>query len=179
MSRSALPALLAAMALGGCLHESRVQTTFDPPYPEHSTSGDSILGVYVGRVPCDAVDCEKLKVQLVLYRKPDTQAPASYWLGVVGAKGNDRLVTRGQWVVQRGVQDYPQATVYALDANAEASLRYFWRVNEDILLVLDPDMRPRAGDAAWGYMLSRDAAPYGPKTYRFDARKKRFLKVDR
>ena len=34
-----------------------------------------------------------------------------------------------------------------------------------ILLVLDEHMNPRVGNAAWGYMLSRYDAPYGPRTY--------------
>ena len=55
--------------------------------------------------------------------------------------------------------------VYELDASAPDDLQRHWRVSEDVLLPLDPGMRPLPGDAAWGYMLSRDTAPYGPRTY--------------
>lgn len=174
MKSSPMPSLFFAIALSGCVH-SKVQTTFDPPYPEHGPNGDAILAVYVGRIPCHAESCDRLKVQLVLYRNPVDQAPTWYWLGVVGAHGNDRIVTRGRWVRQRGVAEYPESPVYALDASADPELRYFWRVNEDILLILDQGLRPKVGDGAWGYMLSRDPEPYGPRTYRYDERRRRFI----
>jgi len=55
--------------------------------------------------------------------------------------------------------------VYELDAGAPKDLQRHWRVSEDVLLPLDQSMRPLAGNAAWGYMLSRYDAPYGPRTY--------------
>ncbi|MGB8765434.1 MAG: hypothetical protein WCD07_11685 [Burkholderiales bacterium] len=107
-----------------------------------------------------------MKVWLVLYQNRNTKAPTTYWLGVVGVgKGNDRTVTQGTWILHRGVKDYPEAVVYELDSNTPQDLRYYWRLNENILLVLDQNMSPKAGNGAWGYMLSRDTAPYGPKTY--------------
>jgi hypothetical protein len=102
---------------------------------------------------------------LVLYEKPEDQSLSSYWLGIVGTSGNDRVVTQGKWKTLQGVEGYPEATVYALDSDGSVGLRYFWRVNDNILLVLDERMRPRSGDGAWGYMLSRYEAPYGPRTY--------------
>jgi hypothetical protein len=176
MKGSLLAAMLLVLTLTGCTHSDIVQISFDPPYPERNASGDSVFAVYEGRTPCSAEGCEKLKVALVLYRNPATQAPTTFWLGRIGVgQGNDRIVTQGTWSVLHGVQDYPEAVVYALDAGTDAELRYFWRVNEDILLVLDQNMRPKAGNAAWGYMLSRYAAPYGPRTYPYDQRARRFL----
>ena len=71
----------------------------------------------------------------------------------------------GTWAHDRAVPGYPDALVYVLDDRADPSLRRLWRVTDDILLVLDEERRPRAGNAAWGNMLSRDPAPYGPRTY--------------
>lgn len=84
---------------------------------------------------------------------------------MIGTRGNDRIVTQGRWDIRQGVAGYPGARVVALDALADADLRYFWRVNDDIALVLDEGMKPRPGNSAWGYMLSRYHAPYGPRTY--------------
>jgi hypothetical protein len=36
-------------------------------------------------------------------------------------------------------------------------------------------MRPRAGNGAWGYMLSRDCAAYGPRSYSYDQVAGRFV----
>ena len=60
------------------------------------------------------------------------------------------------------MKGYPEATLYELDANADAALRLYWRVNDEILLPVDEGRTPKAGNAGWGYMLSRNAAPYGP-----------------
>jgi hypothetical protein len=50
---------------------------------------------------------------------------------------------RERGLVDRGVQEYPDALVYALDGSADRSLQYLWSVNDEILLVLDQNMRPR------------------------------------
>jgi hypothetical protein len=157
-------AAFVALSQGSLFRKAAV--TFDPPYPQLNAAGDPILAIYEGRIPCPVADCARLKVGLVLYHDRKESSPSTYWLGIVGSQGNDRLVSTGTWAIRRGVQDYPDALVYELDANAALDLRYFWRVNDDILLPLDQGMTPKVGNAAWGYMLSRYAEPYGPRTYR-------------
>jgi hypothetical protein len=144
----------------------RASTTFEPPYPEVNTNGDPILAVFEGRIPCAVTNCEKLKVGLVLYQNREARSPTTYWLGIVGTSGNDRIVTQGTWTTRHGVKEYPDAVVYELDSNTSLDLRFYWRVNEDILLPLDQNMSPKVGNAGWGYMLSRYAEPYGPRTYK-------------
>jgi len=104
-------------------------------------------------------------VGLVLYEHAATKTPSTYWLGVIGLIGNDRIVIQGAWTIRKGAKDFPEAVVYELDASAPDDLQRHWRVSEDVLLPLDQSMRPLAGNAAWGYMLSRYDAPYGPRTY--------------
>jgi hypothetical protein len=171
-SRPAIAVCLAAIlavgltfALFGQRSSKTLTATFDPPYPEFNAKGDPIQSVMEGRVACQATGCDKLKVTLVLYAKAQDRSPSSYWLGIIGTSGNDRVVSQGAWEMRKGVEGYLEAAVYALDSDAGLGLQYFWRVNDDILLVLDERMRPRSGDSAWGYMLSRLEAPYGPRTY--------------
>jgi hypothetical protein len=167
---------LSVLSLAGCAYRQLAQKTFDPPYPERSSAGDPILAVFVGRIPCVVNGCNMRKIELVLYGRDDGRVPTTYWLGQVGVgMGNDWLVQLGTWTDRRGVQGYPDAFVYVLDTNADPSLRYLWRVNEEVVLVLDQSMRPRAGNGAWGFMLSRDCTPYGPRTYLYDQRAKRFV----
>jgi hypothetical protein len=158
---------MAVVAVWGQLSgQRRAPLTFDPPYPEVDAGGAPILAVFEGRIPCFVAHCEKRKVSLVLYQDRATSAPSTYWLGLVGVGlGNTRDVTRGTWETRRGTADYPKAVVYELDARAPDDLHRFWRVSEDVLLPLDESMRPKPGNAAWGFMLSRYTAPYGPRTY--------------
>ena len=90
------------------------------------------------------------KVGLVLYQHAATRSPSTYWLGLVGLTGNDRIVIRGTWTIRKGARDFPEAVVYELDAGAPKDLQRHWRVSEDVLLPLDQSMRPLAGNAAWG-----------------------------
>jgi hypothetical protein len=139
--------------------------TFEPPYPQVNAAGDPILAVFEGRIPCSSPNCERRKVGLVLYEHSATRTPSTYWLGLVGLTGNDRIVIQGTWTIRKGVKEFPEAVVYELDAGAPDDLQRHWRVSKDVLLPLDQSMRPLPGKAAWGYMLSRYAAPYGPRTY--------------
>jgi hypothetical protein len=155
-----------ALALSRSSYFHRAAMTFDPPYPEVNAHGDPILAVFEGRIPSPVPTRQMVKVGLVLYQDRNASAPTTYWLGIVGTQGNDRLVTSGTWTIKRGVEGYPDAVVYELDANAAFDLRHYWRVDDNILLPLDASMRPKVGNSAWGYVLSRYAAAYGPRTYR-------------
>jgi hypothetical protein len=144
----------------------RAPLSFDPPYPAANAQGDPIFAVYEGRTPCP--DCQAapmVKMMLVLYHNPGTARPTTYWLGLVGTDGNNRTIYQGSWTERRGVAGYPDAVAYQLDSHSPSSRSAYWRVNDDILLVLDQAMTPKPGNSAWGYMLSRYAAPYGPRTY--------------
>jgi hypothetical protein len=172
LSRTAIGLAAAAAIAIVCLAvwwrygASRPTTvTFEPPYPQVNAAGDPILAVFEGRIPCSSSNCERRKVGLVLYDHSATRIPSTYWLGLVGLTGNDRIVIQGTWTIRKGVKDFPEAVVYELDASAPDDLQRHWRVSEDVLLPLDRSMRPLAGNAAWGYMLSRYDAPYGPRTY--------------
>jgi hypothetical protein len=140
--------------------------TIRPTYPETNGSGDPILAVLEGIIPCSIPNCKRVKVQLVLYENKKDKAPATYWFGVIGTHGNDRIVTQGSWEIRRGVVGYPDWFVYALDLHTDKDFRYFWRVNDNILLPLDEGMSPKPGNAG-GSMLSRYDAPYGPRTYTY------------
>ena len=142
-----------------------VTATFDPPYPQFNVRGDPIRAVMEGRIACPVAGCEKLKVTLVLYETAQHRNPSTYWLAVVGTRGSERVVTQGTWGLRHSVEGFPDALVYALDSDGGIGLRNFWRVNDNILLLLDDQMRPRPGNSAWGNMLSRYDAPYGPLTY--------------
>lgn len=165
-------AMISALALISCSHRVAVPTTFYPVYPERNAAGDPIVAVFEGRIPCaDSDACAMRKVSLVFYARDHGRVPTTYWLDQVKVGlSNDRLVHTGPWSIRAGVQGYPDGVVYALDSAADPSLQSFWRVTDDIVLVLDPAGRPKSGNAAWGFMLSRNCARYGPRHYGVDPR---------
>jgi hypothetical protein len=176
MTRRSTQGVLGALTLlAACAASPTVQTRFDRPYPERNAAGAPILAVFVGRVPCATRTCEMRKVELVLYGREGSVGTRTYWLGQVrvGA-GNEHDVAEGAWQSAHGLRDHPLALRYELDARADPSLRRLWRVSEDVMLVLDEELRPRPGNGAWGFMLSRDCAPYGPRDYAYDERAGRF-----
>src|SRR5262245_66618611 len=119
---AAVALLAVGVAVGTQVpHTPRLRTaTFDPPYPEHNAAGDAILAVHEGRVPCSAPVCERLKVQLVLYGHTPSSPPTSYWLGLVGAQGNDRVVSSGRARTGTGAAGYPEAVVHPLELSPGA-----------------------------------------------------------
>lgn len=152
--------VVSVLALGSVLwifqsgYFRQATTAFAPPYPALNATGDSILGVFEGRTPC--ADCEKIKMALALYENQETKEPSTYWLArVYGGTSDERVVTEGTWARRRGTKEYPDAVVYELDSSTPEDLRLYWRVNEKILLPLDRDENLKAGNASWGYMLSR------------------------
>jgi hypothetical protein len=126
------------------------------PRPAHS---DSVLyGIFEGRTPCGAVavdftgfpaeNCEKIKWQINLYRDSRSADPTTFVF-----KGT-RSTRRGTWSVARGAADDPDAVVYRLGYAGDRVLSLL-RADDNVLLVLDGDLRLLVGDASWSYTLSR------------------------
>jgi hypothetical protein len=159
-----LPCIAASLAVS-CTAPQTQTLTFKPPYPRTDTGGAPILASFQGRIanPAPGKYADKLKVWLVLYGTH--QSASTYWLGVVGEQSDDRMISQGTWRISTGAAGFPEAVTYQLDDKSPAGLRHFWRAGEDVLLILDNQGVPRAGNSAWGMMLSRDIAPYGPRTY--------------
>jgi len=161
MSRTAL-IILTSMAVA-CGHSAAWRDIYlsnrvEPP------GGSSRYAVFQGRTPCG--DCQLVKMSLTLFRSPDG-TPTTYRLArsFVG-KGNDRYVTEGQW---KSVSAGGHPVVYQLDANSPADLASygargppgvvpvaaFLSIGDDILLLLDQNLKRRVGDGAFSFTLSR------------------------
>jgi len=151
--------LVAAGCSGGWGRPSR--RPLPPPwYPAFNEQGDPVLAVFEGRTPCPpsaiqegGPDCEKLKTALALYQGRRTSGPTTYLLARV-IRGR-KVVLSGRWSVERGLDECTAAQVYVLDTNAPADMRRYWRVSPHVLLFLDESGNVRAGNASWGFMLSR------------------------
>lgn len=143
------------LLLGGVLVLTGRGDNAQAQVPELEVREDSQpYGVFEGRIPCG--DCERVKVRLTLHRNPANNAPTEYLLERIQVgKGNDRLVARGRWqVVDVPIPDR-YGVAYRLDEEAPPDFGIYLPVGNDILLFLNPDMRPRVGDASHSFTLSR------------------------
>ena len=119
-----------------------------------NSRGDPLFGVYEGKAPCE--DCSALKIGLALYRDDKTWAPTTYKLvRVYVGKSDEQHVNEGVWRVDGEVEGYPDAVVYELVSSAPGEFESFWAINDDLLLILDEDGKPRVGNAGFGYLLNR------------------------
>ena len=141
------------------------------PSPEPSAAGaqvraahlpDTVLGVFEGRTPCSRLaaeftgfplqNCEKIKWELALHHNARSERPTTYEF-----KGT-RATRRGTWSIARGIPSDPRAVVYRLQYDPGKTLALL-RVDSNILLILDDDLKPMVGDASWSYTLSRTDKP--------------------
>lgn len=153
MSRTSLTAVLGfclSIAPGG-RQDARVDA--------HSILADSVvIGVFEGRTPCGepavaftgfpAANCEKIKWELTLYAEGSSRRPAGY------VYRGTRSTRQGAWSIGRGTATDPAAVVYRLYFDAGRTLNLL-RADDNVLLLLGPDLTLLVGDASWSYTLSR------------------------
>ena len=144
-------------------------TVFPPWYPAANDAGDPAFVDFENHVPCEIDDspvesCQRVKFSLVLYRDPESKEPTTYVMSRIRVGvSDDREVNEGTWSIGRGTALDPEATVYRLDTGAPEGLDVYWPIGDEILFVLDEQLMPRVGDAAYGYALN--SVPLGNRTY--------------
>ena len=162
----------AAFVVGASVLASNAparQTVFPPWYPAANDTGDPAFVDFENHVPCaiddaPAEDCQRVKFSLVLYRDPESNEPTTYVMSRIRVGvSDDREVNQGTWSIGLGTALDPEATVYRLDTGAPEGLDVYWPIGDDILFVLDEQLMPRVGDAAYGYALN--SVPLGNRTY--------------
>jgi hypothetical protein len=125
-------------------------------------SPDSVFGVFEGRTPCGpaateftgfpALNCEKIKWRLTLYRDPATNRPTSF------AFQGTRASRQGRWRIETTSGAGPNRVVYRLTYGSGGNLSLL-SVDERVLLLLDRDGRVLVGDPTGSYTLSRVSGP--------------------
>jgi len=139
--------------------DSAPEVVTRPPVPPRPP-GQSILGVFEGRLPCHAIvfelakatphgGCAKMKSRLTLYRYQSTGTPGNYLYQGVG------LVRVGSWGIARGTRSDPEAVVYRLQPDSFRPFVLFLRADENHLFLLDRERSLLVGNARFSYTLSR------------------------
>jgi hypothetical protein len=146
--------LLFVMLGSSCTSLGGTPTAFPPWYPLTNEKGDTVFAIFESRIPC--ADCQTIKFGLALYWEPKTKTPTTYQMSRIHVgQGNDRTVNAGTWTITSGTKLDPQAVVYKLDANAPPEFRTYWAIGQDILFILDPELKPRVGNAGYSYALNK------------------------
>jgi copper homeostasis protein (lipoprotein) len=126
--------IVAALAIGAT---AGAQPPASPP------SGQHVLGFFVGTLPC--ADCSGIRTELTLFAHgPSSSGTASYWLRetYLGKPTKDATFeSGGSWTSRPGEAD-PKAIVYRLTEARSRENRFFQKVSDDELRMLDRAGRP-------------------------------------
>jgi hypothetical protein len=165
--RFALPVFLGLLFLAAD-SRGKANTPDDP----------SLFGVFVGSSPGGEsispllhipADLEPpIQWKLTLYQDPKSQVPAGYKLrcdytaasSKASAKRGtqSRLEKEGTWRLAKGTKVNPDAVAYELDG-----LLSLFKVDENILHVLNPDRGLMVGNGGWSFTLNRATAAEKPE----------------
>ena len=125
-------------------------------------SGSHVFGVFGGRSPCaglarelkftGADGCVRVKWRVTLFKDPRTSQPTTY--KVEGSLTHARAWT-GPWRIVRGAPEFPDASVYHLDADASHGPILLLRVDDNLVLFLNQQRHPLPGSADFSYTLTR------------------------
>lgn len=123
-----------------------------------AVADSAVLGVFEGRTPCGpvaveftgfpATNCEKIKWELTLFVERESRRPSGF------RYRGTRTSRRGDWSIVHGTASDRDAVVYRL-SDAGYTVLSLLRADENVLLILNPDLTVAVGDASWSYALNR------------------------
>jgi hypothetical protein len=137
--------------------KDNVEQNSAPWYPETNLNGDSIYGAFENKLPCSDQGCAKIKFALAVYKNAQTNSPTTYLMArvYVARDENGRITNNGDISISTGIPSDATVTVYNLTSGAPDEFKHFWKINDDLLFILDNDLKPRIGNAEYGYVLNR------------------------
>jgi hypothetical protein len=125
-------------------------------------TGSHVFGVFEGRSPCaglarevkltDANGIVRVKWRVTLLKDPRTNQPTTY--KVEGSLNRARAWT-GTWRIVHGTPDFPDASVYQLDAGGSHGPILLLGVDDNLVLFLNQQRQPLPGTADFSYTLTR------------------------
>jgi hypothetical protein len=138
------------------------------------TNDPAVVGTFGGRTPCapQLTDlhnispnrCNRVKLRLTLYQKRDANSPATFHLLMIYVGNDDnQYVKTGKWEVVKdpGFQSaelvYNQSggLIYKLEPEGSAVPLFLLEGDDNILFILDNNMKPLVGNADNSYTLNR------------------------
>ena len=144
-------------SIAGSCRKENMESNMPPWYSEINQNGDSVYGVFENKLPCFDEVFTKIKFALAIYKNAPTNLPTTYMMArvYVAKNENGRITNTGDISISKGIPSDLTVSVYNLTSGAPDEFRHFWKINNDLLLILDNDLQPRVGDASYGYVLNR------------------------
>jgi len=108
-----------------------------PPPSEVSTMiSQSLSTTYFGVLPC--ADCSGLETTITL-SKSSAEATKGTYKQILNYQGKsvEPLESSGNWKLEKGIKDYPNADVIALDPDKPEVTEYYLQSDPDTLTTLD------------------------------------------
>lgn len=121
---------------------------------ENDSSQLKLVGVYEGIFPC--ADCEGIKTQLTLYQDIGNAENNAYILKetyLTEKTGDTTFTVDGKWDILKGIKLNDSAIVYFLNYEDPDDARYFLKVDDDTIEMLDKEQQPIASQ--FRYILTR------------------------
>jgi hypothetical protein len=150
--------------------------------PDQGTTKDSSV-VFAGTTPCNNIirplhkitpeaDCPikeclcfMVEWKLTLYKDPVTQEPTSYKLTGINrfsvketnmySQPGTKTESSGKWIIVRGTKTNPAATVYRLNPDKPEIALNLFKLNDNLLHILDHDGKLLVGNEFFSYTLSQ------------------------
>lgn len=129
------------------------------------TQKEKLLGIFDGRTPCAELaaqigqpyrgECIKIKWRLTLYASNKTNGGRYTLLGHTYKGSNTRT---GIWTVLKGTADDPEAEVIRLSMANDQYPLYLQKMDDNVLLFLDQQMKLMVGNLDFSYALNRKGA---------------------
>jgi len=125
------------------------------------SSGDTVLGVFEGRTPCQGIarevgipvsaGCAKVKWRVTLFQEPHTRKPTTYKVEGTLLRSGAR---EGPWTIERSAGFDPAAQVYHLGPKTDSPM-FLLRGDDNILFLMSRNRQPLVGNAEFSYTLDR------------------------
>jgi hypothetical protein len=110
-----------------------------PAGQAHSTY---VVGHFVGALPCK--DCESVQNEITFYAHGANQFVDTIYKRKLTYVGNNKSAEdSGVWVLLPGTAADPSANVYALTPTGSTQQEFFWLKDEETLVPLDQDKKPK------------------------------------
>jgi putative hemolysin len=129
-THSIVPVLVLWLCLSiGSFAQSLAQSSVGQPDPS------LLLGTFRGKLPC--ADCIGLEMQLTLVKKSEGATDGTYILKETYLGKAGPFISSGSWTTLRGNARDPDAIIYELNPDKPKEARFFLRVTEDSIKMVD------------------------------------------
>lgn len=133
--------LTAILLISGCKTQNQPLNNTAATTPQQPVTYES--GPFKGTLPCS--DCDGISTVITLYFNEDTKSPVKYFMTETYLGKTSPLSSQGTFKVVEGSSIDPKAVIYQTDPDTPEMSRYFLKVGDDELKLVNSDGSPFKG----------------------------------